>query len=120
MRNLVYEKFNLRSPEEDMNTLNKWISFTEEQMTEFYNLGERMKACLDQTSYIRKKLLQKRRMDARRVYQTNNVRTQDRGDEPQMKKKIKEQNFECTCLDWFRFWNQFETEVDKVEMCPFN
>ena len=24
--------------------------------------------------------------------------------------------FEGTHLDWFRFWNQFETEIDKVEI----
>ena len=25
-------------------------------------------------------------------------------------------NFEGTHLDWFRFWNQFETDINKVEI----
>ena len=26
--------------------------------------------------------------------------------------------FEGTALDWFRFWNQFETEIDKQDISP--
>ena len=28
--------------------------------------------------------------------------------------KLKIKTFEGTTLDWFRFWNQFETEIDQV------
>ena len=26
--------------------------------------------------------------------------------------------FDGMSLDWFRFWNQFEIEIDKAEICP--
>ena len=32
--------------------------------------------------------------------------------------KLKIANFEGTILDWFRFWNQFETEIDQVQISP--
>ena len=28
--------------------------------------------------------------------------------------------FEGTALDWFRFWNQFETEIEKQDISPVN
>ena len=32
--------------------------------------------------------------------------------------KLKIANFEGTVLDWFRFWNQFETEIDQFQISP--
>ena len=34
--------------------------------------------------------------------------------------KLKITKFEGTSLDWFRFWNQFETEIDQVQISPIN
>ena len=28
--------------------------------------------------------------------------------------------FECTSLDWSRFWNKFEPKTDKVDMSPLS
>ena len=34
--------------------------------------------------------------------------------------KLKITNFEGTALDWFRFWNHFETEIDQVQISPIS
>ena len=34
--------------------------------------------------------------------------------------KLKITKFEGTALDWFRFWNQFETEIDQVQISPIS
>ena len=34
--------------------------------------------------------------------------------------KLKIKTFEGTALDWFRFWNQFETEIDQVQVSPIS
>ena len=34
--------------------------------------------------------------------------------------KLKRKKFEGTALDWFRFWNQFETEIDQVQISPIS
>ena len=32
--------------------------------------------------------------------------------------KLKITKFEGTALDWFQFWNQFENEIDQVQLSP--
>ena len=34
--------------------------------------------------------------------------------------KLKITTFEGTALDWFRFWNQFETEINQVQISPLS
>ena len=34
--------------------------------------------------------------------------------------KMKITTFEGTASDWFRFWNQFETEIDRVQITPIS
>ena len=34
--------------------------------------------------------------------------------------KLKITKFEGTALDWFWFWNQFETEIDQVQISPIS
>ena len=34
--------------------------------------------------------------------------------------KLKTTKFEGTALDWFGFWNQFETEIDQVQISPLS
>ena len=34
--------------------------------------------------------------------------------------KLKRKKFEGTALDWLRFWNQFETEIDQVKISPIS
>ena len=34
--------------------------------------------------------------------------------------KLKITKFEETALDWFRFWNQFETEINQVQISPIS
>ena len=34
--------------------------------------------------------------------------------------KLKITKFEGTTLEWFRFWNQFETEIDQVQISPIS
>ena len=34
--------------------------------------------------------------------------------------KLKITKFEGTALDWFRFWNLFETEIDQVQISPIS
>ena len=34
--------------------------------------------------------------------------------------KLKITKFEGTALDWFRFWNQFETEINQVQIIPIS
>ena len=34
--------------------------------------------------------------------------------------KLKRKKFKGTALDWFRFWNQFETEIDQVKISPIS
>ena len=34
--------------------------------------------------------------------------------------KLKITKFEGTALDWFRFWNQFETEINQVQRSPIS
>ena len=34
--------------------------------------------------------------------------------------KLKMKKFKGTALDWFRFWNQVETEIDQVQISPIN
>ena len=34
--------------------------------------------------------------------------------------KLKRKKFKGTALDWFRFWNQFETEIDQVQISPIS
>ena len=34
--------------------------------------------------------------------------------------KVKITKFEETALDWFWFWNQFETEVDQIQISPIS
>ena len=34
--------------------------------------------------------------------------------------KLKITKFEGTALDWFRFWNQFETEIGQVQISPIS
>ena len=34
--------------------------------------------------------------------------------------KLKIIKFDGTTLDWFRFWNQFETEIDQVQISPIS
>ena len=34
--------------------------------------------------------------------------------------KLEITEFEGRALDWFRFWNQFETEIDQIQISPMN
>ena len=34
--------------------------------------------------------------------------------------KLKITKFEETALDWFWFWNQFETEIDQIQISPIS
>ena len=34
--------------------------------------------------------------------------------------KLKITKFEGTALDWFWFWNQFQTEIDQVQISPIS
>ena len=34
--------------------------------------------------------------------------------------KVKITKFEETALDWFWFWNQFETEIDQIQISPIS
>ena len=59
------------------------------------------------------KQLEEMRMEMRKQFEKKEGKKKE---DPKAKlPKLVISKFECTALDWFRFWNQFETEIDQQD-----
>ena len=112
------------------------VSITNEKMERYQELLDQLKGCLEdlrekKEAETRKKEdgMQKerfkRRMEEDLKVEEMKLETKKKNEDKdiivnrniQFKlPKLMITNFEGTYLDWFRFWNQFEIEIDKVEI----
>ena len=116
--------------------VDEWVSITNEKMERYRELVDRLKGCLEdlrekKEAEIRKKEDEmqeerfKRRMEEELKIEEMKLEMKKKNEDKdiivnrniQVKlPKLVITKFEGTHLDWFRFWNQFEIEIDKVEI----
>ena len=68
--------------------------------------------------YERRLRLEEMRMEMRRIYVDSEGKKSASESNKVKLPKLVISKFEGTALDWFRFWNQFETEIDKQDISP--
>lgn len=120
----------------DDETVDEWVNITEEKMTRYQEVVDRLSMCLEELQEVKKAVTRKREEEKHEEMFKRRMEEELKIEEMklQMKKKSEEKDiivnrniqvklpkleltkFEGTPLDWFRFWNQFETQIDKVEM----
>ena len=114
--------------EEDMTRFDGVVSELEKSVKRL-NDGEqaktRSKVDQEQEEHFRRRYdkemrLEKMKMEMRKKYVESDGK-KSAGESNKVKlPKMVISKFEGTALDWFRFWNQFDTEIDKQDISPVN
>ena len=112
--------------EGDMATLNGVLSELEKSVKRL-NDGEQAetRSKVDQEQeeifrrrYERRLRLEEMRMEMRRIYVDSEGKKSASESNKVKLPKLVISKFEGTALDWFHFWNQFETKTDKQDISP--
>ena len=70
--------------------------------------------------YDKEMRLEKMKMEMRKKYvESEGKKSASESNKVKLPKMVISK-FEGTALDWFRFWNQFDTEIDKQDISPVN
>ena len=70
--------------------------------------------------YDKEMRLEKMKMEMRKKYvESEGKKSASESNKVKLPKMVISK-FEGTALDWFRFWNQFGTEIDKQDISPVN
>ena len=116
--------------------VDEWVSITNEKMERYQELVDQLKGCLEDSPENKEAEIRKKEDEMQEERFKRRMKEELKIEEMklQMKKKNEDKDiivyrniqvkppklvitkFEGTHLDWFRFWNQFETEIDKVEI----
>ena len=116
--------------------VDEWVNITDEKVTRYQEVVDRLNMCLEDMREVKKEETRKRENEKQEEIFKRRMEEELKIEEMklQMKKKGEEKDiivnrniqvklpkleltkFEGTPLDWFRFWNQFETQIDKVEI----
>ena len=116
--------------------VDEWVNNTSEKMERYQELVDRLKRCLQDLREKKETEIRKREDEMQE--ERFKTRMEEDLEIEEMKLEMKKKNedndiilnrniqvklpklaitkFEDTNLAWFRFWNQFETEIDKVEI----
>ena len=115
------------------------MNITDEKVMRYHEVIDRMQSCLEdlqkKEAETRKKEDEKqeerfrRRMEEELEIEKNKLEIQKKGYETREEKIVREERskiakllrlhitkFEGTHLDWFRFWNQYQAEIDRSEL----
>ena len=141
--NLKYEGQELMISEGDADeVVDEWVNITEEKMTRYYEVVDRMKSCLEDLQEKKEAATRKkedemqeerfrRRMEEELEIEKKKMEIQKKSYEMREEKIVREERsktvklprlyitkFEGTHIAWFRFWNQYEAEIDRSELHP--
>ena len=122
--------------------VDEWMNITDEKMMRYHEVIDRMQSCLEdlqkkKEAETRKKEDEKqeerfrRRMEEELEIEKKKLEIQKKGYEMREEKIVREERskivklprlhitkFEGTHIDWFRFWNQYQAEIDRSELHP--
>ena len=117
--------------------VDEWMNITDEKMMRYHEVIDRMQSCLEdlqkkEEAETRKKEDEKqeqrfrRRMKEELEIEKKKLKVQKKDYEMREKKIVREERsktvklprFEGTHIDWFRFWNQYQAEIDRSELHP--
>ena len=116
--------------------VDEWVSITNEMMEKYQELVDRLKGCLEDLRERKKPEIRKKEDAMQEERFKGRMEGELKIEETKLEMKKKNENqdiivngniqvklpklvitkFEGIHLDWFRFWNQFDTEIDKVEI----
>ena len=122
--------------------VDEWMNTTDEKLMRYHEVIDRMQSCLEdlqkkKEGETRKKEDEKqedrfrRRMEEELGIEKKKLEIQKKGYEMREEKIVREERskivklprlhitkFEGTHIDWFRFWNQYQAEIDWSELHP--